>query len=52
VGYLTYCAQTNLGVSDLNRIEIIGEKISDHKKNYRLSDNINSQLIWMNPVGA
>jgi len=52
VGYLNYCAQTNLGVSDLTRIEIIGEKISDHKKTYKLSDNINSQLVWMNPAGS
>jgi uncharacterized protein (DUF362 family) len=49
VGYLNYCAQTSLGIADLNRIEIIGEKIADHKKTYKLSDNINSQLIWMTP---
>jgi len=34
VGYLTYCAQTGLGEADLNKIEIIGEKIADHKKSY------------------
>jgi uncharacterized protein (DUF362 family) len=50
VGYLTYCAQANLGVSDLNRIEIIGEKIADHKRTYKLSDSINRQLIWKDPV--
>ncbi len=50
VGYLTYCAQANLGVTDLNKIEIIGEKISDHKKTYKLSDSINKQLIWKDPV--
>ena len=50
VGYLTYCAQTNLGVANLSQIEIIGEKISDHKKTYKLSDNINKQLIWKDPV--
>lgn len=51
VGYLTYCAQSNMGVADLDRIEIIGEKISAHKKTYKLPDNINSQLVWMNPAG-
>lgn len=50
VGYLTYCAQANLGVTDLNKIEIIGEKISDHKRTYKLSDSINKQLIWKEPV--
>jgi uncharacterized protein (DUF362 family) len=50
VGYLTYCAQANLGISNLNKIEIIGEKISDHKRAYKLSDSINRQLIWKDPV--
>lgn len=50
VGYLNYCAQANLGVADLSKIEVIGESIASHKRNYRLSDNINSQLVWKNPV--
>jgi uncharacterized protein (DUF362 family) len=50
VGYLNFCAQTGLGVADLNRIEIIGEKLDDHRKTYKLNDNINKQLIWMEPV--
>jgi uncharacterized protein (DUF362 family) len=50
VGYLNFCAQTGSGIADLNKIEIIGEKLSNHIRTYKLSDNINSQLIWMNPV--
>jgi uncharacterized protein (DUF362 family) len=50
VGYLNFCAQTGSGVADLNHIEIIGETISNHKRSYRLNDNINAQLIWMNPA--
>jgi uncharacterized protein (DUF362 family) len=50
VGYLNFCAQTGSGVADLNQIEIIGEKINNHKRSYRLNDNINAQLIWMNPA--
>ena len=50
VGYLNYCAQTGLGEADLNKIEIIGERISDHKKQYRLHENIEQQLIWMKPA--
>ena len=50
VGYLNYCDQTGQGIADLNKIEIIGETISNHIKPYKLSDNIDNQLIWMNPV--
>jgi len=50
VGYLNYCAQTGLGETDLNKIEIIGERISNHIKTYKLSDNIEKQLIWMKPA--
>ena len=47
VGYLNYCAKTGLGVADLNRIEIVGESISSHIRQYRLHDNIEKQLVWM-----
>jgi uncharacterized protein (DUF362 family) len=51
VGYLNYCAGTGLGIEDLNKIEVIGERIADHIKSYRLSDNIDSQMVWMNNAG-
>jgi uncharacterized protein (DUF362 family) len=47
VGYLNYCAQSGLGIADLNKIEIVGENISNHIKPYKLNDNIEKQLIWM-----
>ena len=50
VGYLNYCAQTGLGNPDLSKIEIFGERISDHIIKYKLHDNIEQQLIWMKPV--
>ncbi len=50
IGYLNYCANAGMGVADLDKIEITGESISNHKKSYRLSDNINDQLVWMNPA--
>jgi uncharacterized protein (DUF362 family) len=50
VGYLNFCADAGLGVSDLNKIKIIGEKISDHIKTYKLSDNIDAQMIWRQRV--
>jgi uncharacterized protein (DUF362 family) len=50
VGYLNYCAQAGLGDPDLSKIEIIGEKLRDHIKPYKLSNNIEKQLVWMHPV--
>jgi uncharacterized protein (DUF362 family) len=50
VGYLNFCAQTGAGVADLTKIEIIGEKLSNHIRTYKLSDNINDQLVWMKPA--
>ncbi|MCX6254456.1 MAG: DUF362 domain-containing protein [Bacteroidia bacterium] len=50
VGYLNFCSQTGSGIADLNKIEIIGETINNHKRSYKLSDNFKDQLIWMNPV--
>jgi uncharacterized protein (DUF362 family) len=50
IGYMNFCSQTGLGISDLNKIQIIGETINNHKKSYKLSDNFKDQLIWINPV--
>jgi uncharacterized protein (DUF362 family) len=47
VGYLNFCAGTGLGVADLSKIEVVGEKISNHIKSYKMSDNIDKQLVWM-----
>jgi uncharacterized protein (DUF362 family) len=47
IGYLNFCAQTGLGTADLNKIEIVGESISNHVKHYKLHDNYEKQLIWM-----
>jgi uncharacterized protein (DUF362 family) len=45
VAWLNYCAQAGRGVADLEKIEIIGERISDHIRHYKLNDNIEKQLI-------
>jgi uncharacterized protein (DUF362 family) len=46
VGYLTYCAQMNLGNYDLKNMDIIGEAIKDHIKAYKLSATSNTQFKW------
>ncbi len=50
VGYLNFCNQTGMGIGNLDQIEVIGETIASHIKHYKLSDNIEKQLIWMNPM--
>jgi uncharacterized protein (DUF362 family) len=50
VGYLNYCGKAGLGEDDLSRIEVFGEPIARHIKAYRLSDNIDKQLVWMQPA--
>jgi uncharacterized protein (DUF362 family) len=50
VGYLNFCAQAGMGEADLNRIEVVGERVSDHVRSYKLNKNIEKQLIWMKPA--
>jgi uncharacterized protein (DUF362 family) len=52
VGYLNFCAQAGLGQGDLAKIEVVGPRLAEHIKPYRLSDNIEKQLIWMRPAQA
>jgi uncharacterized protein (DUF362 family) len=50
VGYLNFCAQTGMGSADLDKINVIGEKITDHIKKYKLHEHIERELIWMKPA--
>jgi uncharacterized protein (DUF362 family) len=50
IGYLNYCGQAGLGITDLSKIEIVGENINNHIKHYKLHENIEKQLIWMKPA--
>ena len=53
VGYLTFASEAQLGQADLAKIEVLGEKIENHKKTYQLSRNIEQQYSWMTaPVRA
>jgi uncharacterized protein (DUF362 family) len=51
VGYLNYCAQANLGQSDLSKIEIVGPALKDYIKPYKMAGSFDQQLIWMKPAG-
>ena len=51
VGYLNYCADAGMGIGDLNQIEVIGERVQDHVRKYKLSGNIEKQLGWKQSAG-
>ncbi|MGC8642183.1 MAG: DUF362 domain-containing protein [Isosphaeraceae bacterium] len=50
MGYLNYCGAAGMGEIDLSKIQILGEKLQDHVRSYRLADNIDQQLQWMKPL--
>jgi uncharacterized protein (DUF362 family) len=52
VGYLNFCAGAGMGQADLGQIEILGPRVADHFRPYKLSDNIEQQLVWMKPAAA
>ena len=49
IGYLNYCAQAKMGQADLDKIEILGPPLARHIRHYKLSKNIEKQLIWQTP---
>jgi hypothetical protein len=52
IGYLNYCAQAKMGQADLKNIEILGRPLARHVRHYKLSKNIEEQLIWQTPPGG
>ena len=50
VGYLNYCGQTGMGTFDLDKIEVVGPRVQEHIKPYKLARNLEQQLIWKQPV--
>jgi len=50
IGYLNFCADAGFGQYDINKIEIIGEKVANHIKPYQMPDSFERQLEWMKPV--
>ncbi len=47
VGYLYFSARAGVGQSDLEKIEIRGQKVADHIKQYHPHKNIEQQYKWM-----
>ncbi len=51
VGYLNYCAHARMGEGDINKIEVLGERLGDHMRKYQLNDNVEKQLVWKTAEG-
>lgn len=50
LGYLKYSGQIGLGQFDPAKIDVIGAKIADVKKAYRMHPDIERELKWQGPL--
>jgi uncharacterized protein (DUF362 family) len=46
VGYLHYCAERGLGEADLDKIEVLGERVTDCVRPFRLHHAVEEQYAW------
>ena len=46
VGYLNHCYNGDLGVFDLKKIKIVGNKLNECKKKYKLHESVEKQYNW------
>ena len=49
-GYLLYCWNAGLGQYDLDKIDIVGEKLATVRKTYQLHRDIERELLWRGPM--
>jgi uncharacterized protein (DUF362 family) len=50
LGYLTYLAAANVGVSDMTKMDIVGEPVAKLARKYRWNKNSNIQMQWKTPA--
>jgi uncharacterized protein (DUF362 family) len=50
LGYVKYCGQLGLGQFDAARIDVVGAKIADVRKKYRMHPDIDRELQWRGPM--
>jgi uncharacterized protein (DUF362 family) len=50
LGYVKYCGGLHLGQFDESKIDVIGAKVADVKKAYRMHADIDRELQWQGPM--
>jgi uncharacterized protein (DUF362 family) len=50
LGYVKYCGELGLGQFDPAKIDVIGAKVADVKKAYRMHPDFEKQLKWQGPM--
>ena len=50
LGYVKYCGGLHLGQFDESKIDVIGAKVADVKKTYRMHADIDRELQWQGPL--
>jgi uncharacterized protein (DUF362 family) len=50
LGYAKYCGDLGLGQFDGQKIDVIGAKVADVKKQYRMHPDIERELQWRGPL--
>jgi uncharacterized protein (DUF362 family) len=50
LGYLKYSSALGLGQYDLSKIDVVGAKLADVKKPYRMHADIELELEWQGPM--
>jgi uncharacterized protein (DUF362 family) len=46
VGHLVHCANAKIGVGDITKINVLGEKVAACKKNFRKTDDYDKIIRW------
>jgi uncharacterized protein (DUF362 family) len=49
-GYLNYCYQGGFGQYDLSKIDVVGARIADVRRKYRLHADVDRMLEWRGPM--
>jgi uncharacterized protein (DUF362 family) len=50
LGYVKYCGQLGLGQFDPAQIDVIGAKVADVRKEYRMHPDVDRELQWRGPM--
>jgi uncharacterized protein (DUF362 family) len=46
IGYLTYCAQAGMGHGELEKIDVLGERIAALKRPFKPHERHSEQIVW------